>query len=609
MQIILFDSSSDIEDLLKIVTKESKIYTFDYKSHILLSDKKISHEISDNLLEKSDHTTLQKISYRLAMWAQQQQISTKLTYENINVGNLFYIEFHYMLLPLLKKITEIEKIVQKNQNSTFIVSNSLYEIANFFTTTVSRFDTTKQQEQFLYDKVKIPIKFGNISINITLTKSTFVKLKNLSEKIVSIIFGLNNKIDKHKKSCLLVELDTLRYEQLLTNKSTRYSNLLLYNRRRPYVWNNKSLSILRNSDCSIITHRELSSQNTKNISYENEIKNKVSILLEEESFFNDFFVINAIKFWPIIKSRFINLCEKRIREAIHEIELAKRLFKKYNLSSVLLWSECGFNEQIILNLAKQAGIKVVLIQHGLYYDTQEAKEYNQFVGIFPEKSDKFLVWGNIMRQYAEQNNFGQKTYAVGSQFYDKPVSVTDSYDGDYILLTTTSPGQNQINDLTVEGMFNYENAIKTICETVSKLNKKLIIKLHPFQDELDITHLVKSINPNIEVLKSGSSLSLIKSCEILLSIDVSTTILEAQMMDKPTISISVKNYDFGKPSIFRSQSCLQIQINELESTLQQIISNRESKTQLVENGRRFVKDYLVNQGHASKEILSHLEQM
>jgi hypothetical protein len=434
-------------------------------------------------------------------------------------------------------------------------------------------------------------------------------LKNFSEKLISIVFGLNNKIDKHKKSCLLVELDTIRYEQLLTNKSSTHSNLLLYNRRRPYIWNSKSLSILKNSNCSIIVHEDLSSQDTKNIDYENEITNKISFLLGEESFLNDFFVVGSIKFWPIIKSRFIDLCEKRIREAIYEIELTKNLFKKYTLSSVLLWSECGFNEQIVLNLAKQAGTKVILIQHGLYYDTQEAKEYNQFVGIFPEKSDKFLVWGNTMLQYAMQNNFGQKTYVVGSQFYDKSITATEPSSGNYILLTTTSPGQNQISDLTVEGMRNYENAIESICKIVSKLNKKLIIKLHPFQDELDITNLVKAINPNIEVLKSGSSLSLIQSCELLLSIDVSTTILEAQMLNKPTISISVKNYDFGKPSIFSSKSCLQIPVTELENTLKQILTDNEYKKQLIENGSKFVKDYLANQGHASQEILSHLEQI
>ena len=39
-------------------------------------------------------------------------------------------------------------------------------------------------------------------------------------------------------------------------------------------------------------------------------------------------------------------------------------------------------------------------------------------------------------------------------------------------------------------------------------------------------------------------------------IDISTTILDAQIFSKPVISISVKNYDWGLPPIFESNSCI-----------------------------------------------------
>lgn len=610
MQIIFFDSSSSVTDLLKVITnQESKIFTFDYKSHKILVDNKIDHEISDTQIEKDDYPRLQQISYRLAKWAQEPNISPKLNYDNINLGNLFYIEFHYMFLPFLKKLIEIERIVKKNQNSKFVVSNSFYEMVNFFTKNVFKLDTVIQQEQFLYDVIKVPIKIYNITFTLIIKKSTYNRLKNFSEKIISNIFGLTNKSKHTKKSCLLVELDIIRYEELLTNKSPDYPNFILFNRRRPYVWNNKSLSILKNSNCSIVTHDELVDKRIKNIVKDDKIINeRISSLLEEEDFFNAFFTVDKINFWLLLKPRFIELFKKRISEAIYEIELTKNLFKKFCFSTVLLWSECGFNEQIVLNLAKQCGTKIVLIQHGLYYDTQEAKEYNQFVGIFPDMSDRFLVWGNVMKQYAEKNNYGQKTTVIGSQFYDKSIQNHDVSDGDYILLTTTSPGQNQITDLTVSSMHKYENTIKKISEIVSKLNKKLIIKLHPFQDELNITHLVKTINPNIAVTKGGSSLSLIRSCELLLSIDISTTILEAQILNKPVISISVKDYGFGTPTIFKSNSCIRVQVEELENVLKKTLTDKEFKKHLIENGKKYVDDYISNRGHASKEILSYLSK-
>ena len=47
--ILLFDSSSNINELKKFLSKQpAKIITFDYESHAELSKEKIEHEISDN---------------------------------------------------------------------------------------------------------------------------------------------------------------------------------------------------------------------------------------------------------------------------------------------------------------------------------------------------------------------------------------------------------------------------------------------------------------------------------------------------------------------------------------------------------------------------------
>ena len=51
--IVLFDSPSDFDDLDETISKnKSKIISFGYDTHIILKDKKINHEISDNICLK-----------------------------------------------------------------------------------------------------------------------------------------------------------------------------------------------------------------------------------------------------------------------------------------------------------------------------------------------------------------------------------------------------------------------------------------------------------------------------------------------------------------------------------------------------------------------------
>ena len=91
--IILFDSGTNIKNIKKLILKNaSLVITFDYKSHEILSRRKILHKISDSFLEEKDIHFLQQESFRLAKWF-ETKISRQITYENINLGELFYIDF------------------------------------------------------------------------------------------------------------------------------------------------------------------------------------------------------------------------------------------------------------------------------------------------------------------------------------------------------------------------------------------------------------------------------------------------------------------------------------------------------------------------------------
>lgn len=607
--IVFFDSSSNIEKFKN--SSDTYVITFDYESHKKLQKNNINHDISDDFIDAIELQTIQKQSYHFSRWYDDSIISNLLEYDGINLGKLFYVEFHYTLIPFLKKFVEINNIIKKYPKSKFIVSSDLFEITKTFTSQVEKLDgVTKFTHNFLYDSIKYSFKIGKYSFTIKMSKKNYKKIKELSLNILKLFVGL--KSQSTDESILLVEFDTVKNSKFFISEHS--NSIITFCRRRPVIWNLQSLSIIKNSSC-IIPKIDTDDKITKNMieNEKSETKLKLFSMLENENFFKSFFTLNEISFWNCIKSFFTKLCEKRILEAIDEIIITKKLFKKYSIKSVLVWSENGFNEQIILNLAQKLLIPTVLIQHGAVgFDSSTACEYNEFAGILPIQSDKFICWGNPYKEHALRCGIpSKKIEMLGSPVYDEIFEKKHSFKNatNYILFTPTSPAQTFVNDLTVKTQKNNEFVIREICKILSKLNKKLVVKMKSWQEELDISYIVKEIIPDAIIVEQGDVFPYVKNCEVLITLDVSSTILEAQLLEKPVISVSVKNWNLGMPSVFTSNSCVNTNIENFEYYLKKILDDVNFKNQLIKKGNDYVDFSLVNKGTASEKILEFLKNI
>ena len=611
--IILLDSSGRVEELREIIQqKNTIIITFDYESHKILSENKTAHELSDNYLNEGDLQTIQKDSYKLARWCEEPEIVNSIIYEGINLGGLFYPEFHYFLVPFLKKFVEVANIVKKFNEVKFVSSAGLYEITKSFTDSVSNLDNKRPSQEFLYDSVRINLKISNKYLSFNIPQTYYLKLKKLSEKIEHLLSRPKSGYDNN--AVLFVEFDTIRYEKIFSMLPKFSLNTIFYSRRRPTIWNLKSFSIIKKSGCKVATYYAIVDKEVKK-TIENNTKiivNNIDSLWEKEEFYKSFFSIKGFSFWNAMKLTFIQICKKRLPEGVEEIELAKKLFEKYRFKSILVWSESGFNEQIIIKLAKKLNIPIVLLQHGLYFDTPESYELNKFAGILPIDSDKFAVWGEVSKQYAITCNLpSDKIEVLGSPLHDDFFVDNDisNLNNSFVLLATSGPAHNFVNDLAIRTNENYEENIKKICKTVSKMNKKLVIKLHPSHVETDITKVAKEINPEIIIVKSGNILPLIKYCEVVVVIDISTVIGESQILKKPVISVSTKDYGFDDSSVFKLNPYIKTNIDNFEILLNRILTDVDFKKQLVSDGSKYVNNYFSNQGIASEKLLSFLEKL
>lgn len=611
--ILLFDSSMNFKDVYQTIKeKKLKIVTFDYESHNLFEQKNIQHETSDMYITQNDLKHIQDKSYSFAYWFDKPEISNLLQYDGVNIGELFYFDFQYKLVPFLKKFLEVTKLFESNKNSTYVASSLLYEIICSFTTSVIKLKINDVDSENNDNSIKIPIKIGKFSHTIKLKYKYLQKLNNIYEKFfLNFLFTKNTHLKKGN-TVLFIDFTTKKYRHIFSILHKSSINIVKFDRIIPAVWNFESYSIIKKSSCLVENYASLIDKSLIN-TIESRIpllKYKTNLLWQQNAFFESFFSLNDKSFWEIIKPTLVNQYEQKALAAIQEIELTKKLFKKYNFNSILIWSETNINHLIAIKLAKKQNIPVYFIQHGLYYDTAEMSSFNKFVRAIPQYADKFLVWGNMFKQHVTSIGFQENNIEVignpicDSIFVTKNKSIL--HQNEFILLATSSPFQYIVQDLTVEVMQRYSESIKKICEVISKLGKKLVIKLHPHPDEFDLTDLAKKIDPRIIVIKTGDIIPLIKLCEVFITIDISTTILEAQILEKPVISFKLRDH-FGMSEPIKSNSCASTTIDDFESILTRILTDKKFKLEVIERGTMFARRYLSNIGTASKSLLDFLE--
>ncbi|NWJ29651.1 hypothetical protein HX850_01855 [Marine Group I thaumarchaeote] len=609
--LFLVNSEYPLTELNKQINEHSDyiIISFDVDTHKKLSKIGLDHEISDNYLSENEIDEAQKSAYFFGKWYENSEIKKYLMYENVNVAQLFHEQTVVFLSQFFKNFFEIENILKKFPNSKIFSTSNIFQISKIFSNSSTKIDNSKNKNiEFAHDKVRYNIKIGKKYFLFLIPKTYYLKIKKTSEYFYNKIFGFNKNIPKTNDLILLIEFHTIRFKKLFL-ESNKNPLLVYYGRRRPAIWNNESLSIFRRSKSKIITPELLPISNSKFKNKKLEFLIQFNNLWKENNSIDVYFSIHEKSFWNVLKPIWHDLLHSRIDEAITEIELAKKMFETYKIKSIVVLSEVGMTEQIIVSLSKVYNIPVFLLQAGYTYDTIEAIDTNISQSVYPDKANKFLVWGEISKSDAIKNGkiFPENIIQVGCPRYDNLFN-TQNLSDDYILLATSGPREMHIRGMIIKNYENYEKSIEKICQIISKLNKKLIIKLHPGSNEYNITKIVKKINPDFEVVTTGDILPLIRSCSIMIVTGLSTSILEGQILQKPVISVPIIDYKLGNPEIFKSKSCIVSTIDELENEIKKLLTNNDYKKQNLKLANDFLKNYFTYPNNASKQMLNFLQK-
>jgi len=585
--------------------KSKQIITFDYESHISLNKQNIPHIISDKFHSIEELQSIETLIYSLVKWYEVPSVKDSISDNGINLGELFFLEFRDELVSFLKKFIEISNLVKSKPDSHFFVSENIWSLIFPLTKNVTKVNI-KNQGISMYNSIDVPLKLGSKQLTIKLSTKNASRIQNFLNKTSQSLFS-NKTTNKKFPNVLIVNFSTVKNEKFLLEIPNFDLNVIKYDRTTPSIWNVQTLNIVKNSNCVIENESTLLDKTSLEKIKLNEksfLSKLDSLLLSKD--LESFFSLKNNSFWIEIKPLLERLCKKHFLQAAKEIELAKNLFKKYSFSKILLFHESGITEQIILSLGKKHKVPVFVLQHGLYFDSNEMINENHFQRVIPQKSDYFLGWGNIFRNYLLSNNVDpKKIKSIGSIFHDKLFQNKTSFktNSGNILLASDPLAFNRLIDLSIHQKELYNKTIEKICQAVSHNNKKLIIKTHPqkHQHEEDIA---KKINSNIVVSHSGDIFPLIDSSDLVIVTDVTTVIIEAMMMQKPVISIRMKEH-YGKPEIF--DYCNQIPLDSLDSWLKSYYNNSKIKNDSIKKGNEFLKKYLSNPGNASEELLKSLQ--
>ena len=610
--ILLIDSDFDLSKI-KTIKKDfhyNQIISFDYNSHKNLNLGSIEHETSDKFITQENTNEIQNHLYIFSKWYDVKSIQKYFMIGDLNIGQLLQEQFIDYMIKFLKKFFEFKKIYEKFPNSTFISSGILYEISAIFSSNVQKIDTDEEVNyDFVHDNVRIDLNLGKNKINFSLSSSKYKKIKHFSEKFTQSLF--EPKATPNSRNVLLVELSTEIYQNLLEESRNHNVNLIQFGIRRPAIWSMNTFKIIKNSKCGIITPDSLidSKLKIKIQEQKNLITNQISDLYKQDEILSKYFSYDGYSFWHTIKPIIQKLFEKKVEEIARNIQTIKTLFQRIKIDTIMISSEIGITEQIVISESKKHGIKLILLQHGIYYDTKEAVGTNLSKGLYPIKSDKFLVWGKISENNLKNIDIIEPTKLkiIGHPKYDSWKSISMGKDSSSVLLTLTGPEHMFIQGHQISNIIKFENHVEQICRAVIAMKKKLIIKIHPSFHVFDFSEIIKKISSDIEVISTGSIMELINSCDIMIATNYTTAILESYLLQKPVICLPIIDYNLGTPTLFDFNAETNISIEKLQTTLEKLLHNKNFKNKTIQRQNEFVENYLIDRENSSKKLLEYIE--
>lgn len=614
--LIILDKQNDLEQIIKKIDqiKNVKIITVDHFTHKALIKNKIEHIVGDSLLNEEDRLRIYDKSISYLNW--YENISNeKFMFKEYNL--LETIDSNELQILLSEKLTKlfcIKNILNLEKPDKIITTNSNLKIINCLNDkiTIELISDEIIEEKLFFDEIEINFDKKILPRKIKLSREKYQMIKNNIENIICKIYGLSYKENK-KKSILFVEFNPESYEELFKEINECGKQSVLLNSRRSALWSKNSIQILKKTNSKIITHNQFLTKDNKKMILKNinKFKNEFLKELENESQMKRIFLIDGISFWELIKEQITNIYLNRIKDRLSYILISEKLGNSKDFEYAVSLNLSGETERIFSN---NKNITSVLLQHafGNYSKQIESLEITDDLHLI---KDKVAVWGEVMKSYLMKHYElpEEKIIISGSPRHDSFFKHKLKNEIKNMILLTPRPIIHDIEGQNSNKYDLYEKTLKKILKVAKKNNIKLIVKLHPQTNKHndDIIQIIKKFDSTIEIFQNAPILNLLNKCSLMInlspdSFDASTTILEAMIMEKPVIDITLasKRYEF---EFLKDKSICELKSSDnIEKFMVELSSKSNARNEIIKNSQIHLDKYLSNQGNGSKILAQKL---
>lgn len=619
-QIVLIENIQDLKIIPESILENKKIITFDLEVNELLKNKKISCQKSDDFISQNERLELFDKMIEWRKWYEKIH-EPKLEYNGVNLlKTIDDVELGTFFMNILILATKIRNIIKNNNPEKIFLNSEMEELVKLFTNEETRYKIYKKNESENEPKNNITVKlnFGRIPLSFKITKNKYFKIKKIIEFTSSLLYDLSFNFKNSKnKAIIFLEFNTELFEKLFQSMKDYDGNIILVNRRRPAIWNKKSLEVVRKNKCKILNFEEFLTNNEKlNLRKLSELYFKeIQNILQNSKILDKFFTIEKISLWNITKKSLLIKFHEQLYNSLSMIDVGNKILKKLDVRCLVSLNDIGETEKIFLELHNKHSI---ILQHGFKEITKQTSRFDKLD--YVNFKDFLAVWSN-KRKNELVENFNlkpEKLIVVGSPRHDNYFStkIKKVNKKNKTILIAPNP-MNELNGLIDDNLkIRFNELLKKIIFYLGKLDDiKIIVKLHPIQlkHNDEIKSFIQKIDKRIPIYLWTTVKDTINSADIVVVISsefhaTPTMLLESMILQKPVINFvtekAITQYDYIKSESI----CTVSDSDSIDKSLERIIHDNEFQQKLIHNSNEYLLKNMENCKTASKEFAKILKR-
>jgi len=618
-QIVLIENIQDLKIIPESILENKKIITFDLEVNELLKNKKISCQKSDDFISQNERIELFDKMIEWRKWYEKIH-ELKLEYNGVNLlKTIDDVELGTFFMNILILATKIRNIIKKNNPEKIFLNSEMEELVKLFTSEETQYKIYKknESENELKNNITVKLNFGRIPLSFKITKNKYFKIKKIIEFTSSLLYDLSFNFKNSKnKAIIFLEFNTELFEKLFESMKDYDGNIILVNRRRPAIWNKKSLEVVRKNKCKILNFEEFLTNNEKlNLRKLSELYFKeIQNILQNSKILDEFFTIEKISLWNITKKSLLIKFHEQLYNSLSMIDVGNKILGKLDVRCLVSLNDIGETEKIFLELHNKHSI---ILQHGFKEINKQTSRFDKLD--YVNFKDFLAVWSN-KRKNELVENFNlkpEKLIVVGSPRHDNYFStkIKKVNKKNKTILIAPNP-MNELNGLIDDNLkIRFNELLKKIIFYLGKLDDiKIIVKLHPIQlkHNDEIKSFIQKIDKRIPIYLWTSVKDTINSADIVVVISsefhaTPTMLLESMILQKPVINFVtekvITQYDYIKSeSIFTVSDS-----DSIDKSLERIIHDDEFQQKLIHNSNEYLLKNMENCKTASKEFAKILK--